>query len=137
MHASKKEENKGLLLSITKISVQMLEENLIQTLVAIFEMVTTFSCAKQHCAPYNSATEAPCWGSLALCAAPSLPQGAHGLFLHSSSPTQQRIVKEGQKKWAAPMELSPLQHDICIDFKCSFHVQNIDCSPQKALMLLI
>lgn len=124
LHASKKEENKGLLLSITEFSVQMLGGNPIRTnVVTIFE---------QYCALYNSASEAPDWKSLALCAAPSLPAGAHGLFLHSCSPTQQRIVREGQKKLDAPMVLSLLQHDICIDFKCLFHIQGFWLQPAES-----
>lgn len=60
LHASKKAESKGLLLSITKNSVQMLAGSFIQTnVVAIFEIVPTFPCAKQFCASYNRATEAP------------------------------------------------------------------------------
>lgn len=59
LHASEKKENKGLLLSITKLGAQILGENLIQTVVAIFEVTTMFPHAKQYCASYNSATEAP------------------------------------------------------------------------------
>lgn len=58
LHASRKEGSKGILLS--KFSVQILEGNLIQTnVVAVFGIVTMFPCAKQYCASYNSATEAP------------------------------------------------------------------------------
>lgn len=137
LHASEKKENKGLLLSITKLGAQILGENLIQTVVAIFEVTTMFPHAKQYCASYNSATEAPDWAALPFLQPPHF-QMEHMVFsfiaLH---PHSRGFSGKARRNELPPWCFHPCSMIFELISIVYFMHKAFDCSPQEALMLLI
>lgn len=139
LRASKKEENKGLMLSITEISVQILEENLIQTnSVAIFEIVT-------WCFPVQSRIVLCTIVQLKHQTETALPfvqpphfQLEHVLFsfiaLH---PHSRAFSGKARRNEMPPWCFHPCSMIFVLISSVYFTYKAFDCSPQKALMLLI
>lgn len=135
LRASKKEENKGLMLSITEISVQILEENLIQTnSVAIFEIVTWCFLVQSRIVlctivqlKHQTETTLP----------PHL-QLEHVLFsfiaLH---PHSRAFSGKARRNEMPPWCFHPCSMIFVLISSVYFTYKAFDCSPQKALMLLI